>query len=150
MAAKKNKTLTVIGIGAAIAAAWYFIFRTKAGASTLNTVQNATGVKLFDLEPSYGTPERKLFDSQAGKIASLVEYALMKDTGKKALDVPAQDRVEVGTIVATRLMRNYKTLDRANENTINQLIRQDPAYQKMIAQFAKTGTFWAGGSADIG
>jgi hypothetical protein len=150
MAAKKNKTLSVVGIGAAIAAAWYFFFRTKAGASTLNTVQNTTGIKLFDLEPSYGTPERKMFDPQGGKIASIVEYTMIKDLGNKALDMPAQDRVEFGTIVSTRLMRNFKTLERANENTIAQLARQDPAYQKMLAQYAKTGKFWAGGSVDLG
>lgn len=142
MNAKNKKLLTVAGIAGAGVAAWYFLFRTRAGAAVVQQTQQAIS-KVFDLAPSFGTPEWTAYAGQTNALLNLMEQVINTDFGPA---IKEGDRAEVAQIVATRLMRNYKTLDIANRNTVAQLVRMDPAYQKMLAQFKQSGAPWAGGS----
>ena len=147
MAKKSSKTqkyLTVAGIAGAAFAAYWFLFRTRAGAKVVTQAQQAVS-KLFDLAPSFGSPEWDKYAAQNNGLLNVMEAVINADFGK---GIKEGDRAEVASVVATRLMRNYKTLDMANKNTLAQLIRMDPAYQKMLAQYQKSGFPWAGGSAD--
>lgn len=143
-ASKKKKYMVVAGIAGAAFAAYWFLFRTKTGKAAAATIKNAVN-QMFDLAPSFGTPEWDKYAAQQNGLLSAAEVVINADFGKS---IKEGDRAEVAQIIATRLMRNYKTLDVANRNTLTQLIRMDPAYQKMLATYQRTGFPWAGGSAD--